>query len=87
MVFTIWAAMFEEWVADWFTESYYQNLRLHPINPPGPLKMGKNSIVRGGSWYLNRLITNTSSVASRTFYLPPSSQHDDLGFRCARSAP
>jgi formylglycine-generating enzyme required for sulfatase activity len=36
-----------EWVADWFSESYYY--RSPSQNPPGP-EVGSRRVVRGGSW-------------------------------------
>ena len=68
-----------EWVADWYSEDYYQ--RSPKKNPPGP-ESGDMRIVRGGSWF-------NPPYALRSWYrssAAPESRSNLIGFRCARSA-
>jgi eukaryotic-like serine/threonine-protein kinase len=69
-----------EWVADWYSDTYYAN---SPIsNPSGPDK-GHSRVLRGGSW----IAASTFSVrsTSRGFYATAQIS-SDVGFRCALSA-
>ena len=68
-----------EWVADWYSDTYYQRSLL--TNPPGP-DIGEYRVVRGGSW-----ISDNNSVRS-TYrnWFPPTATNNILGFRCAMSA-
>ncbi len=69
-----------EWVADWFSLSYY--LSPPASNPEGP-ESGQYRVWRGGSW------ANTSTEWVRTYSRsgnPPTDQSSVLGFRCARDA-
>ena len=68
-----------EWVADWYSATYYQNSPFE--NPQGP-ETGELRVVRGGSW--NARGTGALSVLRREAI--PSGNHDGLGFRCARDA-
>jgi len=68
-----------EWVADWYSETYYQ--RSPAENPPGPAS-GDMRVLRGGSWGLVGLSVSTSYRYARD----PSDTSPDLGFRCARDA-
>jgi eukaryotic-like serine/threonine-protein kinase len=64
-----------EWVNDWYHSSYYS---ISPYsNPPGP-ETGTYKGVRGGSWNYN---WGDVRAAYRA-YRPPSSQNDNIGFRC-----
>jgi len=65
-----------EWVADWFSISYYGSSP--SSNPLGP-SSGKYRVMRGGSWQLEgeRLHTYDREVSA------PGSGNSNLGFRCA----
>jgi len=67
-----------EWVADWYGSDYY--LTGPTDNPPGP-SSGEFRVVRGGSWYDNRLIVRTV----RRDYGVPTENSYSVGFRCALS--
>jgi formylglycine-generating enzyme required for sulfatase activity len=71
----------EEWVADWYSETYYQGSPTD--NPAGP-ETGEFKVVRGGSWG-----TGPAGVrgADRSRQLPPEHMYGGLGFRCAASQP
>lgn len=69
-----------EWVADWFSDSYYSNPARS--NPSGP-DSGQYRVWRGGSW------ANTSADWIRTYSRTgnlPTDYGSGLGFRCARNA-
>jgi formylglycine-generating enzyme required for sulfatase activity len=69
-----------EWVADWFSDTYYANPPAS--NPLGPAS-GEYRVWRGGSW------ANTSSDWIHTYSRtgnPPVDASSGLGFRCARDA-
>jgi formylglycine-generating enzyme required for sulfatase activity len=74
-----------EWVADWYSDTYYQFLPENVLNPPGP-DDGVEHVIRGGSW-LNMSSEITFSMRSHT---PPSFNSAFLinsaiaGFRCVR---
>lgn len=68
-----------EWVADWYSQTYYQDSL--PSNPLGP-DSGLGRVLRGGSWtsgFDNLRTSNRRSFA-------PNSSNFDIGFRCAMSA-
>ena len=65
-----------EWVADWYSETYYQ---FSPTsNPKGP-DTGRSRVLRGGSW--NRQEYDIR-VSNRNKY-GPGYYNFDIGFRCA----
>jgi serine/threonine-protein kinase len=68
-----------EWVADYFSTTYYASSP--PSNPTGP-DSGKYRVMRGGSWQLEmeRLLTYEREVSQ------PSYGNSNLGFRCAMDA-
>jgi len=69
----------QEWVADWFHESYYTDSPKR--TPPGP-DTGTFRVLRGGSW-----VNNLNSV--RTFtrdFLKPDEVYSYVGFRCVVDA-
>jgi formylglycine-generating enzyme required for sulfatase activity len=69
-----------EWVADWFSQSYY--LHTPYFDPTGP-HSGKNRSLRGGAF-------NDEAPQLSTFYRfehAPHSPGANRGFRCAQSAP
>jgi len=68
-----------EWVADWYSETYYQ--RSPTENPPGPAS-GDYRGLRGGSWGL----VGVSVSASYRYASDPTEPNLDLGFRCAMDA-
>ncbi|MFM8320313.1 MAG: SUMF1/EgtB/PvdO family nonheme iron enzyme, partial [Chloroflexota bacterium] len=66
-----------EWVADWYTESYYS---LAPYtNPPGP-RQGEFRVLRGGSWFSQA----RAMRAAFRLWNYPALQADTVGFRCAQ---
>lgn len=70
----------EEWVADWYGESYYA---ISPdSNPTGP-ETGDYHILRGGSWRSGKYQITSSA---RDAYLPMFSENYYPGFRCAKDA-
>ena len=68
-----------EWVADWYSETYYQNSP--SSNPFGP-DLGQSRVLRGGSW--NR--SENDSRASNRLKYGPDYNNFDIGFRCASEA-
>ena len=67
-----------EWVADWYSADYYENL--FSSNPTGPIS-GQSRVVRGGSW------TKFDVRVSNRVGIAPNSATFDIGFRCAGSVP
>jgi len=68
-----------EWVADWYSETYYQNSPLR--NPLGP-DTGQYHVLRGGSW-LNVMSNIRSAYRTEG---ESTYRFEALGFRCALSA-
>ena len=68
-----------EWVADWYSDTYYG--RSPKENPPGPAS-GEMRVLRGGSWGLWGVSVSTSYRYARD----PAEGSPDLGFRCAMDA-
>ena len=70
-----------EWIADWYSETYYQNSP--GANPTGP-DSGQFRMSRGGAWYgqVDHLYAYGRHVSLNPY---PSGYHD-AGFRCARAA-
>jgi formylglycine-generating enzyme required for sulfatase activity len=73
-----------EWVADWYSETYYQDtydLNTPLTNPTGP-RSGEYKVLRGGSWHDDDTIVTTSNRGwSQLEYF----ENTDFGFRCATS--
>jgi len=69
-----------EWVADWFSDTYYYDSPF--TNPLGP-KTGEQKVRRGGSWYFSE---DSLRVSSR-FGNEPNVSVDAFGFRCVRDVP
>jgi formylglycine-generating enzyme required for sulfatase activity len=68
-----------EWVADWYSDSYYANSPGQ--NPKGP-KSGKYKVMRGGSWQLSA----TALLAFGREVGQPTAGNSNVGFRCASSS-
>ena len=66
-----------EWVADWYSESYYST-SISSSNPFGP-DFGRARVARGGSWTRPQ---GEIRSANRINYAP-TYYNFDLGFRCA----
>jgi eukaryotic-like serine/threonine-protein kinase len=66
-----------EWVADWFSSSYYLDTPL--TNPPGPVS-GDYRVLRGGSWHNQ---AETVATSSRGWNQLEFFENTDFGFRCA----
>ena len=66
-----------EWVADWYSNTYYLNTPL--TDPPGPAS-GEYHVLRGGSWHDDeRIVRTTNRGWSQIEYF----YNTDFGFRCA----
>ncbi|MEP7133676.1 MAG: SUMF1/EgtB/PvdO family nonheme iron enzyme [Chloroflexota bacterium] len=69
-----------EWVADWYSNTYYQNLI--DVNPLGPsVPSNQLRVQRGGSWFS----WQKDARSTDRFGYPYSDLYGTLGFRCARS--
>ena len=70
-----------EWVADWYSAVYYQE---SPVaNPRGPADQGMGKVIKGGSWKVRGYEARVSSRQQASV----DGRSDDIGFRCALSAP
>jgi len=67
-----------EWVADWYSETYYASSPAS--NPPGP-HSGQERVLRGGSWRDHSLLVRPSSRN----HARPDDACVNCGFRCAVS--
>ena len=73
-----------EWVADWYSETYYQNSPTS--NPLGPDSgSGENRVLRGGSWISvdNDVRSTSRNWPWNSFGRGPHASVE-IGFRCAR---
>ena len=70
-----------EWVSDWYSDAFYSQPGI-VADPPGP-QNGEKRILRGGSWFRYPINLRTVTRSSRA----PSYTANDVGFRCASSAP
>lgn len=70
-----------EWVADWYSEEYYQESTKK--NPKGP-SSGDRKVMRGGSWDNGARNLRSANRSRKGF---PTRRHATLGFRCAKDAP
>ncbi len=68
-----------EWVADWYSPTYYQSSP--ETGPTGP-EQGVERVLRGGSW---RDAASRLTVSARG-HMHPGTAEDFIGFRCASSA-
>jgi serine/threonine-protein kinase len=68
-----------QWVADWYSDTYYANSPLK--NPPGP-ESGQYRVLKSGGWSYTGDFLRPSH---RSFGDPAISSDMDIGFRCARS--
>jgi len=66
-----------EWVADWYSDTYYQSSS--KSNPAGPAS-GEYRVLRGGSW---GVVARFLRAAVRLRFFPDF-RYYDVGFRCAR---
>lgn len=69
-----------EWVADWYSETYYAESAA--ANPQGPAA-GSEKVVRGGSYF----DTGNFTSGFIRFPSPPENADATIGFRCALSLP
>ena len=67
-----------EWVADWYSESYYTSAAVS--NPQGP-GSGQYRVLRGGSWFY---INDGLRASYRLINVPSIWDYYFFGFRCAR---
>ena len=67
-----------EWVADWYSDSYYSVSQV--LNPTGP-EQGDFRALRGGSWNSSLDFVRTTARFRRL----PDDIADTIGFRCAVS--
>ena len=70
-----------EWVADWYSASYYASAP--STNPLGPVT-GTFRGLRGGAW---NIATSYLPCARRYYNGPPTLRYEYNGFRCARTGP
>jgi serine/threonine-protein kinase len=71
----------QEWVADWYSETYYQSSP--SLNPLGP-DSGQDRVLRGGNMAVIDLDPPRSAMRNM---VEPSYADSGIGFRCARSLP
>jgi formylglycine-generating enzyme required for sulfatase activity len=71
----------EEWVADWYSETYYRQPEASGLNPLGP-PVGTQKVLRGGSWAAMPFFARTVHRRS----LEPDRNSITAGFRCAADA-
>ena len=69
-----------EWTADWSDERYYE---ASPNQDPQGPSSGKRKVLRGGSWHQDQAFLRSAFRNSNQ----PENHADNLGFRCAVSAP
>ncbi len=69
-----------EWVADWYSEIYYETIP--PQNPLGP-EIGQSKVLRGGSWADDA----PDLRVSNRLRFAPTYINFNIGFRCASSPP
>lgn len=72
-----------EWVADWYSATYYENSPAS--NPKGP-QTGIYRVIRGGSWSGS---VSKANMIVRSYYREwrlPTSTYATQGFRCAMNA-
>ena len=67
-----------EWVADWYSQSYYQRSSFN--DPKGP-KKGRFRVIRGGSWHSGAYCTQVHYRNA----LPANWVDFAVGFRCAKN--
>lgn len=68
-----------EWVADWYAESFPAAAAR---NPKGP-EHGTARVIRGGG----RFDDSERLVVTRRYHARPETRAEDIGFRCAKEAP
>ena len=68
-----------EWVADWYSDSYYHESPLR--NPLGP-ESGRMRVVRGGAWQFS----DYTLRAANRYWFNPANALENVGFRCAQEA-
>jgi len=69
-----------EWVADWYSRTYYGTLFDGALDPRGP-DGGPSHVLRGGSWVNNDYRVRSTD---RGFFEPGDFYY--VGFRCSRNA-
>lgn len=67
-----------EWVADWYSDTYYRQSLL--VNPLGP-DLGRLRVLRGGSW----LSFSYDVRSAKRGIFGGTTSYFSVGFRCARS--
>ena len=73
-----------EWVSDWYSPDYYaQSPQTNPLGPD----LGTMRVVRGGSFRIFDITGLDEARATHRRPLEPASALDDVGFRCALTAP
>lgn len=69
-----------EWVADWYSETYYASSA--PENPLGPAT-GTLKVLRGGGFRILDILGLDEARTTHRLPLDPTTLQDDIGFRCA----
>jgi formylglycine-generating enzyme required for sulfatase activity len=67
-----------EWVADWYSETYYQN---SPAENPSGRASGVDKVLRGGTWYGFDVYVRSAF----RYWFDPALTLSLVGFRCSRS--
>jgi len=71
-----------EWIADWYSETYYQSSP--SSKPPGPV-LGEHHMSRGGAWLGNYYYLRVSGRHASLDEFPVG--YTDVGIRCSLSLP
>lgn len=74
-----------EWCFDWFSPFWHQKASAQTRNNPNGPPVGKNKVMRGGSFLCHASYCNRYRVGARTSNTPDSAA-TNVGFRCVRDA-
>lgn len=74
-----------EWVADWYSETYYSSTAPSSSNPPGP-RNGTWRVIRGAGWGSGDSWPGYQPRTANRVYAEADGHNFQTGFRCARSA-
>lgn len=74
------AGNLNEWVSDWYGETYYAS---SPATDPNGPEVGQFKVLRGGSWVSSEFLVRSAD----RHWLEPDTREITVGFRCAVSSP